>query len=148
MRRRILLIDDEPDILANFRFIFEAENFEVETASSGNEAQRKIQQNPEFHLAICDLTMPDGDGASVLSRILLDYPHIPVMVVSAHFEGNKIIETLRLGASDYVVKPVDFASLVEKAYILSEIGVSPLRTRKNALLRLRNSSLSRKAKVA
>lgn len=147
--RKILVIDDESEVLDIMREVLEAENFEVHTAGNGQVALERLEKEAWYHLILCDLTMPVADGFEVLRKVLLEYPQIPTVVVSAHSQSDKVIEALKSGAVDYLIKPLNYQQLLEKVYILAELGESRHRlyresenlrgVRREALFRLKNT---------
>lgn len=147
--RKILVIDDESEVLDIMREVLEAENFEVHTAANGQIALDKLKEEAWYHLILCDLTMPVADGFEVLRNLLLDYPQIATVVVSAHSQSDKIIEALKSGAVDYLIKPLNYQEMIDKVYVLAELGESRHRiyreaheargVRREALFRLKNT---------
>jgi DNA-binding NtrC family response regulator len=128
--RKILVIDDEPDLRDTIQEILQAEHFEVLSAANGKEALQVIEKDPWIHLVLCDLSMPVLSGPEFIRLGLTRFPHIPIAVISAHSASETLIEAMRLGAVDYFIKPFDMVAMVEKVYVLVEMGV----TRQKALL--------------
>lgn len=118
------MVEDESDLLEMTAELLRSENFHVDTAANGLIAIEHLRKDSDFHLVLCDLSMPGADGKQVLKEILLKYPQIPVAVMTAHFDNENIIETLKLGAVDYLIKPVDFDELLKKVFVLVELGES------------------------
>ena len=109
---RILLADDEPDLLQILRDNLSAEGYAVETASNGEDALISIRANPP-DLAILDLRMPRVDGFGVVAELRKDpvLQHLPVIVLSASGTQEIRVEGLDLGADDFIAKPVDLPEL-------------------------------------
>jgi two-component system KDP operon response regulator KdpE len=104
--RRVLICDDEPQILRALTIVLSAAGFEVIPAASAGEAlDRAALRLP--HAAIIDLMLPDGDGVEVCRR-LREWSDMPILVLSAIDEEQEKVRALKLGADDYVTKP--FAS--------------------------------------
>ena len=106
MGARILVVDDEPDLLELVRFHLTQEGFTVDTASSGTEALAELRRSvPD--LAILDLMLPDLAGTEVCRRIRADarLHSLPVIMLTAKAEEVDRIVGLELGADDYVTKP-------------------------------------------
>jgi DNA-binding NtrC family response regulator len=78
--KRILVIDDEPYILKSLQYLLEDE-YEVDTASGGEEALKKIGENGNYDLLLCDLAMPDINGATLFLKIAKQYPHMEKRVI-------------------------------------------------------------------
>jgi DNA-binding response OmpR family regulator len=107
---RILIVDDEPDILLMLRLTLEAEGFETALAADGETALQRLRQG-RFDLMLLDVMMPVLDGWGVLER-LPEVDHAPpVIVVSAKTAAPDIARAKALGAADYVTKPFAFPDL-------------------------------------
>ncbi|KQC11804.1 MAG: hypothetical protein APR54_02755 [Candidatus Cloacimonas sp. SDB] len=108
---RILIVDDEPDTRDIFKRQLEDE-FEIETAASAREAVEKLNNN-NFHIALTDLVMPDEDGITLLKRIKQEWPHISVMVISGKASIEMAVEAMKLGADEFIEKPVEDLDLLK-----------------------------------
>ncbi len=102
-RRKILVIDDEPQIIRVMRQILSAHRFDIRTASDG-EAGLDLFQDWRPDLVITDLQMPNMNGLE-FCRELRKTSQIPIIVVSVRDEEKTIVEVLDAGADDYVTKP-------------------------------------------
>lgn len=111
-RHRILLADDEPDLLQILRDNLAAEGYAVETAANGEDALASIRADAP-DLAILDLRMPRVDGFGVVAELRKDpvLQHLPVIILSASGTREIRVEGLDLGADDFVAKPVDLPEL-------------------------------------
>jgi CheY-like chemotaxis protein len=112
---RILVVDDEPDCLSIIRCRLEWSHYEVITASNGAEGLQ-IAENENPDIVLLDTNMPVMDGHEMLER-MRKHPILkdtPVIMVTALCEMNDIAAASALGIADYVTKPVDFPSLLEK----------------------------------
>ncbi len=102
---KILLIDDEEDILAVLSLSLKSEGYDVITASSGEKGLEEFER--EFPpIVLTDLKMPGMDGIDVLKRVKNTNPDTEVIVISGHGDMDSAIDALRYGASDFVKKPV------------------------------------------
>jgi two-component system KDP operon response regulator KdpE len=109
---RILVCDDEPQILRALRVILRDAGYEAVTASSGEEAlDLAAVRTPEA--AILDLMLPDLDGVE-LTRRLREWSEMPIVVLSAVGEEDRKVEALAAGADDYVTKPFGPRELVAR----------------------------------
>jgi len=109
---RILVVDDEPQILRFLRASLGASGFEVIEAETGAEAlKRAAADAPE--IIVLDLGLPDMDGKDVI-RSLRDWSEIPIIVLSARAREAEKIEALDLGADDYVNKPFSIGELLAR----------------------------------
>jgi len=114
-RARILLVDDEPDLLDTIQCRLEANNFDVITASNGKEGlQRAAESKPD--LILLDTNMPVAGGHEMLERIRKNpaTTDIPVIMCTALCEARDIAAASAYGITDYVTKPFDYTELIEK----------------------------------
>jgi two-component system KDP operon response regulator KdpE len=109
---RILVCDDEPQILRALRVILRDAGFEAVTAATGEEALDLAAVKPP-EAAILDLMLPDIDGVEVTRR-LREWTRIPILVLSAVGEEDRKVEALAAGADDYVTKPFGPRELVAR----------------------------------
>jgi two-component system KDP operon response regulator KdpE len=108
--RRILIVDDEPDIVEMLRTYFSDRGYDVLTAHQGADAVMIADfQRPDAMLL--DILMPDMDGVKVLRAIRAMDSNIPVVMVSGNTDEKIARDTLIMGAFDYVAKPFDFDML-------------------------------------
>jgi two-component system KDP operon response regulator KdpE len=103
MPSRVLIVDDEPSILATMTPLFRARGYEVSTAASGQACLENVER-VEPDLIILDLGLPDLDGGEVC-RLLRDGRSTPIIVVSARGAEADKVAALDAGADDYVTKP-------------------------------------------
>ncbi|MBJ7287468.1 MAG: response regulator [Williamsia sp.] len=109
---RVLVVDDEPQILRALRINLKARGFEVTTASTGAGALRAAAQtNPQ--VVVLDLGLPDIDGFEVLSG-LRGWTTVPVIVLSARTDAADKVQALDAGADDYVTKPFGMEELLAR----------------------------------
>lgn len=109
----VLLVDDDPGILRYLRTLLEVENWEVRTATNGLEALQHLQQQPAPDVVLLDLMMPGIDGLETLERMRDAHPRLRVIMLSCLSETPKVVHAMRLGAQDYLTKPVNEAELLE-----------------------------------
>ena len=110
--QRILVCDDEPQILRALRVILRDAGFEVDPAATAAEALDKAAVRPP-DAAIIDLVLPDGDGIEVC-RQLREWSEMPIIVLSAVGEEEQKVRALEAGADDYVTKPFGSRELVAR----------------------------------
>ena len=101
---RVLIVDDEPDILLMLRVNLEADGFETALAADGETALRRIAEE-RFDVVLLDVMMPVMDGWGVLQGLSGESDAPRVIVVSAKSSDRDVLRALELGASDYVKKP-------------------------------------------
>jgi two-component system KDP operon response regulator KdpE len=109
---RILVCDDEPQILRALKVILRDAGYEAVTASTGEEALDRVAVKPP-EAAILDLMLPDIDGVEVTRR-LREWSEMPIVVLSAVGEEDRKVEALAAGADDYVTKPFGPRELVAR----------------------------------
>jgi len=110
----VLTIDDDELVRESMAVYLEDSGFDVLEAENG---QRGIQLFREHHpdVILCDLRMPDLDGMQVLEVISKESPNTPVIIISGAGIISNVVEALRLGASDYLVKPILDMAILEQA---------------------------------
>src|ERR1700742_4596010 len=109
---RVLVVDDEPQILRALRIILRDAGFEVLLAGTVQEALDAAALRPPA-AAIIDLVLPDGDGIEV-TRALRTWTKMPIVVLSAVGEEDEKVRALEAGADDYVTKPFGPRELVAR----------------------------------
>lgn len=108
--KKLLVVDDEVEICEFLKAFFEDRDYEVYTASSGTNAIEVLQKiNPQ--LILLDIHMPGVDGMRVLRHVKENYPQIKVIMVTAIETQEKIEEAIRLGADNYITKPLSLEYL-------------------------------------
>jgi DNA-binding NtrC family response regulator len=113
MSEKVLLVDDEIDFLDTFSERMRILGMEVATASSGADAQKKVEQ--EFYdVIILDLQLPGVDGLETLKILKEKKPELQVILLTGHATVEKGIEAMKLGAMDFLEKPADLSRLAEK----------------------------------
>jgi DNA-binding response OmpR family regulator len=114
MGKRILLVDDEPDILTLYKKILERGGYEVSTAQSGSEAfEKMVTFKP--HLVILDIMMPEMDGWEVAKRIRADEKEkdVPIIMLTVKSEIEDKVKSIEVaGADRHLTKPVDSHNLI------------------------------------
>ena len=105
-RVRILVVDDEPDILELIRYNLTRNNYDMTGVASGEEAFASVRMSPP-DLVVLDLMLPGVDGLEVCRRLKNDArtAGIPVIILSAKGEEADVVTGLELGADDYLTKP-------------------------------------------
>jgi len=114
-KQKILAIDDEPDVLALLKLLFESNGYDAVTAPNGTEGLiRAHVEHPD--LILLDIMMEEMDGWETLERLKLDESSrdIPVVILSARAEPKDKVRALREGAVDYIVKPFSVRDSMDK----------------------------------
>ena len=130
--KRILVIDDETGIRNVLRDILEDEGYQVALAEDGFKGL-EILENKNIDLVFLDVWLPNKGGIDVLKEIKEHYPEIETIVISGHASISLAVQAVKMGAFDYLVKPVKdkkMLSTIEKA-----LADKPIEKRKIPLLK-------------
>ena len=113
-RDRLMVVEDEPSMLAVLREVLETEGFEVYCASDGVEALDMLKRNPLPDLIISDVMMPRMDGFELLRRVrrIDAMVNVPFMFLTARSEQSEVSVGKSLGADDYIPKPFNYQELL------------------------------------
>ncbi len=123
-RKRVLVVDDEPQILRALRVALTARGFEVVTATNGEEALDSAASAPP-DAVILDLGLPGQDGLEVC-RSLREWSAVPILVLSARAAEREKVAALDLGADDYITKPFGMDELLARLRAaLRRTGAAP-----------------------
>ena len=125
-KENVLIIDDEKFILQLSRDILVKSNYEVKTASDGKEGIKLLEDN-KFDLILTDIKMPNVNGLDFIRHVRVYDKEIPIIVITGHGTLDIAIDSLRLGAQGFILKPFTPAELrnavaeaLEKTRLLSE----------------------------
>lgn len=122
MSRRILLVEDDPDLSRGVRFNLEHEGYEVVSAFTAAAARESVAAG--FDLVVLDLQLPDGDGLDLLREWRADGKSAPVLCLTARAQESDVVMGLGLGADDYLRKPFGLAELLARVHALLRRGQS------------------------
>lgn len=129
---KILLVDDSPEIIQLLSDFLSPYNCELHKASTGEEALTLLRQTP-VEMAVLDIKLPDTDGIALLDAIRLQDPAVGVVMITGYNDPDMIIEAMKKGASDFLIKP----------FSIDKLLLSIMRVRKQReLLVERNNILS------
>jgi DNA-binding response OmpR family regulator len=120
---RVLVVDDEPNILLSLEFLMQQAGFEVTTAEDAEQAQALIsRQVPD--LILLDISLPGMSGFDLLEQLRADEAtrSLPVVMLTAHGREVEKEKGMALGASDYITKPFSTRELVSRVQALLESG--------------------------
>jgi DNA-binding response OmpR family regulator len=123
VRKKILIADDEPNIVAAIEFLLQQSGYEVQVARNGDEALRLVEACiPD--LVLLDVMMPKKSGYEVCTRIRerADWRHIKVVMLSAKGRETEVNKGLSMGADLYVTKPFSTRELMAKINALLNQG--------------------------
>jgi DNA-binding NtrC family response regulator len=108
----VLLVDDEPHILAAGKLFLESSGIEaVLTEADSRKVMTRLAKEA-IAVVVLDLHMPEISGLDLLAQIVKDYPQVPVILSTADDDVQAVVECMKLGAFDYLVKPVDSSRLI------------------------------------
>lgn len=126
---RALIVDDEPDILTLLGISLARMGIQTHPAARVAEARALLDREP-FDFCLTDLRLPDGDGLEVVRHIQHHHPGLPVAVITAHGDMQSAIDALKLGAFDFVNKPLDLARL--RGMVEAALRLRPPRATQDA----------------
>ena len=109
MKRKILIADDEPNMIWALKKALVKEGYEIISADNGEAAIENLKEDPD--LIIMDLKMPKMNGLEALQEIKKINPKIPVIMITAHGSTDTAVEAMKIGALDYISKPFDIDEL-------------------------------------
>jgi len=129
---RIIVVDDEKDIRRALEYVLSGEGYAVETVSNGKEAIDRLKER-HYDLVITDLRMEGVDGFEVLKRSKEINPSVPVIIITAYGTIDSAVKAMKLGASDYIMKPFlhdDIKLTVNRIIEHSNLSLENLRLKR------------------
>lgn len=116
---KVLVVDDEPNIVLSLEFLMQQAGFEVSTALDGESALKLVSENPP-DLVLLDISLPGISGFEVLEQLRCQaaFERLPIVMLTAHGREVEREKGLALGADDYITKPFSTRQLVEKVQML------------------------------
>jgi len=125
-RRRILVIEDDPETAGQLRDSLTAHGYEVDLAVNGSDALNRAR-SADYVVLTIDRMLPDIDGIAVMQRLREDGIVTPVLIISALGEIDDRVRGLRAGGDDYLVKPFAFAELLARVEALARRSSTVLK---------------------
>lgn len=116
---RVLFVDDDPDLLDLCAAWCRAQNFEVFTAASAEQARAELKTRA-IDIVVSDIQLPDATGLDIVAWIREQHIHTKCMLITAHGTLDLAVSALRLGVDDFVIKPIQRQELSEKLDALRE----------------------------
>ena len=113
LKAKVLLVDDEEDFLSTLAERLETRGLKVSTATSGEDAVTSAEKQ-DYDLIVLDLSMPGIDGLETLKRIKAKQPDAEIIMLTGQGSIRTGIEAMKLGAEDFLQKPVDISELMDK----------------------------------
>lgn len=132
MRERILVADDEEVLRDNLCEYLQRSGYVADGVGDGEAALQRVLDGG-YAVVIADIRMPKLDGLALLKRVVAERPETPVLITTAYASVDSVVEALRLGAYDYLQKPVVFEDLLQKVQ-----NLSAYRALKEEVVRLRH----------
>lgn len=138
MHRKLLVVDDQPEIVELLKLYLEKEGYIIEESYDGAQALEKIRKSNDIDLILVDLMMPKVDGFEFIKIVRVSY-NLPIIIISAKNEDNDKIFGLGLGADDFIPKPFNPLEVVARVqahlrrrynYANSDSGVESAMTTK------------------
>ncbi len=123
-RPAVLIVDDEPDLLELLSLTLRRMNLRTRTAPDLGTAHRLIRSEP-FDLCLTDMRLPDGNGLDLVAWIQQNRADLPVAVITAHGSVESAVRALKLGAFDFVSKPLDLGVLRKLIDNAIRLGAGP-----------------------
>ena len=121
MKSRVLIVDDDLDALEMMQDLFDSKGYKSMTAINGIDAITKIKtQEPDIILS--DIRMPEMDGMELLKILTKEYPHIPVLMITAHGTIKTAVEAMKVGAKDYILKPLSLDEILAKVERITQLN--------------------------
>jgi DNA-binding NtrC family response regulator len=112
-KTKVLIVDDENDFATALSDRMASRGLAVDTAATGEEALHKVEEGA-YDAIVLDLVMPGMDGIETLKRLLEKRPELQVILLTGHASLEKGIESVKLGALDFLEKPADFSKLLQR----------------------------------
>ena len=122
----ILIVDDENRLRQSLSIIFQKENYRVDGAADAEEALDILKVH-EYDLMFLDLSLPGMSGIELLLEVHRQFPHLPVLILTAHAALESAIQAVRLGARDYLIKPVEPVVLLTRVREILAESQQPAR---------------------
>lgn len=113
-KKHILIVDDEEGIRVMLETKLYQCGYNVSVAGGGMHAMQKIRSGKVIDLIICDLKMPGMSGGEFFKQVQAEWPQIPFLLITGFPERDRILEAVRLGVKDVVLKPVKHNDLMGK----------------------------------
>ncbi len=113
MQYKLLVVDDEEDIVVMLKRFFESKNYRVLTAANGEEALKQVEYQPD--IILLDINMPEMDGLQVCSRIR-NHVSCPILFLTARIEDADKVKGFSVGGDDYIVKPFSLIELEARVH--------------------------------
>lgn len=148
-KAQALIIDDEADIRELLEITLNRMDIETKTAENLSGAHALLKEQ-NFNLCLTDMRLPDGDGLDLLTAIQVEFPQLPVIVITAHGSAEAAVKAMKQGAFDFLSKPVDLKVLRQLISNALKANFSPKQDRRsrNTLLGESEAMCQIRAKIS
>jgi len=109
---KVIIVEDNVEVLESLSEILTSEGYEVETATSGEEGIKKCRTE-QFSLALLDIKLPDMEGTQVLEVLHREFPGMVKIMITGHPSLENAVASLKRGADAYLMKPINPANLLK-----------------------------------
>ncbi|MCD6088669.1 response regulator [Candidatus Bathyarchaeota archaeon] len=109
---KVIIVEDNVEVLESLSEILTSEGYEVETATSGEEGIKKCRTE-QFSLALLDIKLPDMEGTQVLEVLHREFPGMVKIMITGHPSLENAVASLKRGADAYLMKPINPAKLLK-----------------------------------
>ena len=109
---KVIIVEDNVEVLESLSEILTSEGYEVETATSGEEGIKKCRTE-QFSLALLDIKLPDMEGTQVLEVLHKEFPDMVKIMITGHPSLENAVASLKRGADAYLMKPINPAKLLK-----------------------------------
>ncbi|MFH0991260.1 MAG: response regulator [bacterium] len=113
MNEKVLVVDDEESLRVSLKFRLKSEGFDVEVAEDGEAALEKMKEK-NYDVVLLDINMPRMSGTEALTLMRQHFPNTEAIMLTGFADFSTAIECLKMGAKDYLVKPVETTELVTR----------------------------------
>ena len=110
--KRLLIVEDKESLGLMLKETIESEGLEAEISGNGSDATRRIAEGRRYLAVLTDLRLPGADGIAVLKQVKESDPECPVIVMTAFGTIENAVQAMKLGAYDFIQKPVDVDHLL------------------------------------
>jgi len=109
---KILLVDDNADIIDAISDFLTLNGCSVLAASTGKKAMELLNDKNDIEVVILDVRLPDTNGVALLDTIKINNPTVAVVMATGYYNPNYVVEAMKKGASDFLIKPFEFDKLM------------------------------------
>ena len=120
---KVLIVDDNQDFVGEIKELLERKSYCVETAFSGNEALDKIGTDPSICIVLVNLVILLTDEFTLIEKLKEIRADINIIIITGHGTVSEAVEAIKLGATDFITKPINFDALLKKLEMISKTHI-------------------------